>query len=130
MWTDLWSLIWLAFWAFAYIAYLFVLVFILADIFRDRALNGGIKAIWVIFLVFLPFLTAIVYLIARGSGMAERSAAANNREILSENREQIRAASFASPTEEIAKAQALLDSGSITAGEFDAIKAKALGSKF
>jgi hypothetical protein len=131
MLSNVWNIIWLMFWAFAYISYLFVLIFILADIFRDKGLNGWLKAIWIIFLVFLPFLTALVYLIARGAGMGERAAAASNREVLSsENRDEIRAASFASPTDEIAKAQALLDSGSITPGEFDAIKAKALGSKF
>ncbi|MET0975587.1 MAG: PLDc N-terminal domain-containing protein [Leifsonia sp.] len=130
MWNDIWSILWLAFWAFAWIAYLFVLIYILADIFRDKSLNGWYKAIWMIFLVFMPFLTAIVYLLVRGSGMGERAAIARNTEVLSEDRAQIHATSFANPADEIAKAQALREQGTITDGEFEAIKAKALGDKF
>ena len=58
---------------FAFTAYLFALFAIIGDLFRDRSQNGWVKAIWIIFLVFVPFLTALIYLIARGRGMAERS---------------------------------------------------------
>lgn len=130
MFSDFWSFVWFFFWAFAYIAYLFVLIYILADIFRDKSLSGGFKALWIVAMVFFPFVTAVVYLIARGVGMNERAAASANTEILSEDRSKIRAQSYADPQAEIAKAAALRDQGVITPGEFDAIKAKAEGKKF
>ncbi|GAA1773868.1 SHOCT domain-containing protein [Agromyces lapidis] len=127
--NSLWDWFWFLFWAFAYVAYLFALIYIIIDIFRDHSLNGWLKAVWLIFLVFVPFLTALVYLIARGGGMAERSARKQN-EYQEYSEEYIRSVSFASPTDEIAKAKALLDAGTITQGEFDALKNKALGNKF
>ncbi|BDZ54856.1 SHOCT domain-containing protein [Agromyces marinus] len=126
---DLWSWIWFFFWTFAYVAYLVVLVFIVIDIFRDHSLNGWLKAVWLIFLVFLPWITGLVYLIARGNGMAERSAR-KQVEYEHHTAEEYRQISFASPADEIAKAQALRDQGVISDGEFEAIKAKALGHKF
>ena len=126
MFANFWDVVWFFFWTFAFIAYLMVLFSIVADIFRDHKLNGGAKAVWLIFLIFIPFLTALVYLIARGSDMARRQA---------ERVEQAQAytddyvrsvASSASPSAEIAKAKELLDSGSITAAEFESLKAKAL----
>ncbi|WP_438853447.1 SHOCT domain-containing protein [Agromyces sp. M3QZ16-3] len=126
---DLWQWFWFFFWIFAYVAYLMVLVYIVIDIFRDHSLNGWLKAVWIIFLVFLPWLTGLVYLIARGRGMAERSAR-KQVEYETHTAEEYRQISFASPSEEIAKAQALRDQGVISDGEFEAIKAKALGSKF
>ena len=73
MWSNFWNIVWLFFWSFAFIAYLFALFAIIGDLFRDHKLNGWWKAVWIIFLIFVPFLTALVYLIARGPGMAERS---------------------------------------------------------
>ncbi|HEU4755146.1 MAG TPA: SHOCT domain-containing protein [Agromyces sp.] len=126
---DLWSWIWFFFWMFAYIAYLFVLIYIVIDIFRDHGLNGWMKALWLILLLFVPWITGLVYLIVRGKGMAERSAR-KQVEYQEYSQDELRKISFASPTEEIAKAQALRDQGVITDGEFEALKAKALGSKF
>ena len=126
---DLWGWIWFFFWMFAYIAYLFVLIYIVIDIFRDHELNGWMKALWLILLLFVPWITGLVYLIVRGKGMAERSAR-KQVEYQEYSQEELRNISFASPTEEIAKAQALRDQGVITDGEFEALKAKALGSKF
>ncbi|GAA1059000.1 SHOCT domain-containing protein [Agromyces bracchium] len=126
---DLWQWFWFFFWIFAYVAYLMVLIYIVIDIFRDHSLNGWLKAVWIIFLVFLPWITGLVYLIARGRGMAERSAR-KQVEYETHTAEEYRQISFASPSEEIAKAQALRDQGVISDGEFEAIKAKALGSKF
>ena len=74
-WNSFGDIIWWFLWIFAFTAYLFVLFAILADLFRDHELNGWWKALWIIFLIFVPFLTALVYLIARGRGMAERSGA-------------------------------------------------------
>lgn len=126
---NIWDWFWLLFWIFAYMAYLFVLIYIIFDIFRDRSLNGWLKAVWLIFLVFVPFLTGLVYLIARGRGMAERSAR-QQVEYTEDDAEYIRSVSFASPTDEIAKAKALRDQGVITDGEYEALKNKALGGTY
>ncbi|MDF2576371.1 MAG: hypothetical protein K0S05_3283, partial [Agromyces sp.] len=68
-----WDLFWWFFWVYVVLAYLIVLIRIFVDVFRDHSLNGWAKAGWVLALVFLPFITAIVYLIARGRGLSERS---------------------------------------------------------
>jgi hypothetical protein len=127
--VDLWGWIWFFFWTFAYLAYLCVLIYIVIDIFRDHQLNGWLKALWLLLLLFVPWITGLVYLIVRGKGMAERSAR-KQVEYQEYSPEEYRKISFASPSEEIAKAQALRDQGVITDGEFEALKAKALGSKF
>ncbi|HEU4465141.1 MAG TPA: SHOCT domain-containing protein, partial [Agromyces sp.] len=99
---------------------------IIGDLFRDHQLNGWLKAIWIIFLVFLPFITALVYLIARGDGMARRSAK-QAADMQAQTDQYIRqTAGGVSPSDEIAKAKALLDSGTINAQEYEALKAKAL----
>ena len=72
---DFWSVIWVVIWIFLFVAYLFVFFYILMDLFRDHELSGWWKALWIVFLIFAPFLTALVYLIARGRGMSERQTA-------------------------------------------------------
>jgi uncharacterized membrane protein len=129
MLNSFWSFVSFFFWTFAFIAYLFALFAIIGDLFRDHKLNGWWKAVWVIFLVFVPFLTALVYLIARGRGMAERRMA-EVEHVQSETDAYIRTVASTSPAEDIARAKELLDNGTITPGEFDAIKNKALGNKF
>jgi hypothetical protein len=122
---------WIAwfFWVFVFFAYLMVLFSIIGDLFRDSELNGWVKAIWIIFLIFVPFLTALIYLIARGNGMTKRSIA-QATEMRKAQDEYIRAtagsAGGSSAADDIAKAKALLDSGTITQAEFDALKVKAL----
>jgi len=114
------------FWVFVFVAYLMVVFSILADIFRDHSLNGWLKAVWIIFLIFVPFLTALVYLIARGGSMQKRSIA-QAQELQAAQDAYIRqTAGSSSATEDIAKAKSLLDSGAISQAEFDALKAKAL----
>ncbi|WP_106813874.1 SHOCT domain-containing protein [Microbacterium timonense] len=122
---DFW---WFLLWSFYFIAYLYVVIVIITDLFRDHALNGWFKALWIIALVFVPFLTALVYIIARGKGMAVRAQAARGG-VVPESDDYHPAAS-ASPAEDIAKAKALLDAGTITQGEFDALKSKALGHQY
>ena len=123
---SFWDIIWFIIVSFAFVAYLMILFNIIADLFRDRSVSGVMKAVWMICLVFLPFLTAIVYLIARGPGMAERQGQAVNQARQAQD-EYIRSvASPTSPADQIAQAKALLDSGSITQDEYAAIKAKAL----
>ena len=124
-WNNFGDVIWWFLWIFAFTAYLFALFAIIGDLFRDRSQNGWVKAIWIIFLVFVPFLTALVYLIARGRGMAERSQK-EATQMQAATDDYIRGVAGASPADEIAKAKGLLDSGTITQGEYDLLKAKAL----
>lgn len=124
-WGSFGDLIWWFLWAFVFFAYLMALFAVIGDLFRDHNLNGWWKAVWIIFLVFLPFITLLVYLIARGKGMAERGAA-QAREYKAAQDQYIKSVAASSPSEEIAKAKSLLDSGAITQSEFDHIKTKAL----
>jgi hypothetical protein len=124
---SFWDLFWWFFWVYVFIAYLMVLFSIIADIFRDHSLNGWLKAVWVIFLVFFPFLGALVYLIARGRGMAERSGR-EVQQVRTAQDEYIRNVAGASSADEIAKAKALLDAGTISQSEFDLLKSKAVGT--
>jgi len=121
------DVLWFIIISFLFVAYLMVLFTILGDLFRDRETSGWVKAIWVIALIFLPFLTALIYLVARGGSMAERQAK-QMEEIKAAQDSYIKqvASSGSSPADQIAQAKALLDSGSITQAEFDALKAKAL----
>ena len=125
---SFWDVVWFIFISFAFVAYLMVLFSILSDLFRDDTVSGWVKAIWVIALVFVPFLTAIVYVIARGSGMAARTAAA--RGYPAPEADDYRPAASSTPAEDIAKAKELLDAGVISQGEFDALKSKALGNQY
>ena len=124
-WGSFWDLIWWFLVAFIFIAYLFALFAIIGDLFRDHKLNGFAKAIWIIFLIFVPFLTALIYLIARGKGMAERGAA-QAKELQAAQDQHIKSVAGSSPSEEIAKAKSLLDAGAINQAEFDHIKSRAL----
>src|SRR4051812_21633791 len=124
-----WDFFWLTISFFLLMAYLVVLFQIVTDLFRDRDVSGGMKAVWVVCLIFFPIVTSLVYLIARGRGMSERniaSARASQRETETYIREVSGGAS--SPAEEIARAKGLLDAGAISAGEFETLKAKALGA--
>ncbi|MFT4284177.1 MAG: SHOCT domain-containing protein [Protaetiibacter sp.] len=123
---NLWDFIVLLFWSFAFVAYLFAVFAIVGDLFRDHKLNGWWKALWIVFLIFLPFLTALAYLVFRGKGMAERSQKAADAQQRYAEGYLREVAGTATPADEIAKAKALLDSGAITQAEFDSLKAKAL----
>ena len=126
MWNTFWDFLWTTLVIFAFIAYLMILFNILVDLFwRDHKTSGWVKAIWVIFLIVLPYLTALVFLIARGKGMAERArdqAMAAKRE----TDDYIKHAAGRSPAQEIADAKNLLETGTISQAEFDTLKAKAL----
>ncbi|MBN9188263.1 MAG: SHOCT domain-containing protein [Microbacterium sp.] len=124
-WGSFWDLIWWFLAVFIFFAYIMALFSVISDLFRDRKLNGWWKAVWIIFLIFVPFLTLLVYLIARGPGMAER----NQKEVAQAQQaadSYIKQVAGTSPSDEIAKAKALLDAGTITQAEYDSIKAKAL----
>jgi hypothetical protein len=124
--NSFWQWFWLLVWAFFFVCYLMILFQIIADLFRDHELSGWWKAIWIVLLIIFPFLTALVYLIARGRGMGQRQAkqfataqAATNEYIKS-------VAGSANPADAIASAKQLLDQGAITPEEFAQLKAKAL----
>ena len=117
--------LWLIIVSFAFVAYLIVLFQIVTDLFRDHEQNGVAKAIWIIALIVFPLITAVVYLIARGGGMAQRQAA-YVKQVKSDSDSYIRQVAGRSPAQEISEAKALLDAGSISAEEYERIKAKAL----
>jgi hypothetical protein len=123
---SFWDIVWFIFISFAFVAYLMVMFSILTDLFRDPDTSGWAKAVWVIALIFLPLLTSLVYLIARGRGMTERSMKSAEAMKRQQDAYIRQAAGKASPVDEIAKAQAMLDSGAITQAEYDTLKAKAL----
>ena len=121
------------FWSMLEFFFLFIWIIILfhvlGDLFRDHSLSAVTKTLWVLFLVFLPFVAAFVYLIVRGQGMAERSAAQQQRaqEQFAGYIRNVAANGDATPTEQITQAKELLDAGTIDRSEFDRLKAKALG---
>lgn len=122
-WESFWDIFWWFFIVYALFAFLYALFLVIDDLFRDHQLSGLWKAVWVLFLVFVPFLTLLVYMIARGKGMTERSMqrARQNQEAADA---YIRQVATASPTDEISKAKALLDSGTISPDEFQRIKTR------
>lgn len=126
-WASFWDVIWWFLWAFVFIAYLFALFGIITDLFRDRKLGGLAKAVWLVFLFVVPFLTALVYLVARGRGMAERTFEAN-RAAQQQTEAYIRDVAGPSPAEEISRAKTLLDSGAISNAEFEQLKSRALAT--
>jgi hypothetical protein len=121
-----WSLLWFYF----LFLWIMILFHILGDLFRDHSLSAVTKTLWVLFLVFLPFLAALVYLLTRGKGMAER-AAARQQQAQEQFEGYVRSVATpgdatAAPADQIARAKELLDAGTIDQAEFDRLKAKAL----
>ena len=125
--TDFWDVLLWSFWFFVWVTALVVWFRCLFDLFGDRSLSGWAKAGWAILLVVVPWLGALIYIIARGRSMAERRQEAAER-LMSDQEAYIKqvAGSEQSPAEQIAAAKSLLDSHTITASEFESIKAKAL----
>lgn len=123
--NNFWDVLTLIFSTFLFVAYLFVLFQIVTDLFRDSEMGGLAKALWIIGLIFLPLLTALVYIFARGKGMATRQQASLNR-MKSESESYIRQVAGRSPAADITEAKSLLDAGTITQAEFERLKAKAL----
>ncbi|MFJ2534614.1 PLDc N-terminal domain-containing protein [Microbacterium maritypicum] len=125
-WGSFGDLIWWFLTVFLFVTYLFVLFSIIGDLFRDNTLKGGWKAVWIIFLLFLPIVTALVYLIARGRGMGERNQAQAAQVRESQSAYVRSLIEPSTPADQITKAKALLDAGTITPSEYDALKVKAL----
>lgn len=123
-WSNLGSIFWYTLTIIIFVSYLMVLFSIVGDIFRDREMSGGLRAVWIVCLIFFPFITALIYLIVRGRGMTERAVAQAERNKAAAD-DYIRSVA-GSPADEIARAKALLDAGSISPAEYEALKAKAL----
>jgi hypothetical protein len=123
---SFWDFFWLLIWSYLFVACLVVLFHIAADIFRDRELGGFAKALWIIALIVAPLLVALIYLIARGRGMAERQASRAQQARAETDRYIQYVAAKPSSTDQIASAKALLDDGTITQTEYERLKAKAL----
>lgn len=122
---SFWDWFGLLIWWFLFFAYLVILFQILTDLFRDRTLSGWWKAVWIVGLIILPFLTALIYVIARGNGMAERQISAV-KAAKADTDSYIREVAGKSPADQISDAKALLDAGAINDAEFAQLKAKAL----
>jgi hypothetical protein len=121
----LWSMIWF----FCFFIWIWLLIMVFADIFRSRDLGGFAKALWVIFVILVPYLGVFIYLIARGHKMGEHAAEAAQAQDAAQQEYIRQAAGTAkSPADEIARLAELKDKGTITDAEFQSLKAKALSS--
>ncbi len=122
------DLLWSMIIFFAWVAWIWILIVILTDVFRRHDIGGWTKALWTIFLVVIPFLGVLVYLVAQHDGMAERQ----QKDVQAQQAQfdsyvrQAAGTGGGGPASEIAKAKELLDSGAITQSEFDTLKAKAV----
>lgn len=123
---SFWDIVWFILISFAFVAYLMVMFAIITDLFRDPKASGFAKAVWFLALIFLPFITSVVYLIAKGKDMGERQV--RSAEQMREQQEAYikQVAGPVAPTEQIAQAKSMLDSGAITAAEYERLKEKAL----
>jgi len=112
---------------FAWVIWIWMIVVILTDVFRRRDISGWAKAAWTVFLIILPFIGVLTYLIAQGEGMnARRTEDAQVARSQFDDYVKTVAAQDATPASEIQRAKELLDSGTITAAEYESLKAKAL----
>jgi len=110
---------------FFFIIWIWILITILSDLFRDHETSGWAKAVWVLFLVFIPFLTALVYLIVRGSGMRDRTIKAQ-ADAKKHFDEYVRTQAHSTPADELHKLNELKEKGALSAEEFQQAKEKLL----
>ena len=113
MWTMLVFFLW--------VIWFWLLITVFSDVFRRHDISGAMKALWLIFVILLPYLGVFIYLISQSKSMAER-----NMKQVEAQQQYIRDVAGGGAAAEIEKAKALLDSGAISQAEFDAIKAKAI----
>jgi ABC-type multidrug transport system fused ATPase/permease subunit len=112
---------------FFIVIWIWILITILVDLFRDHELSGWWKAVWVLFLVFVPVITVLIYLIARGGGMRER-ALAEQQQAQQATDQYIRSVAGGSPVEELHRLDELRTRGAISQDEFDRLKARVLAA--
>jgi Phospholipase_D-nuclease N-terminal/Short C-terminal domain len=108
---------------FLLVIWVWILITIMIDLFRDHEVSGWSKAAWVFFLIFVPFLTALVYLIVRGKGMRER-AIQHQADLQKASESYIKQVAGTSPVDELHKLNDLREKGAISQQEFDSLKAK------
>jgi Phospholipase_D-nuclease N-terminal/Short C-terminal domain len=111
---------------FLWVMWFWLLIVIIGDVFRRRDIGGGKKTIWLIFILFVPFIGVLAYVLANSDGMAERNLERARKDQAQFDTYVRETAGSGGAAAEIDKAKQLLDSGAITQAEFDAIKAKAL----
>ena len=119
------SLIWMMFMFFVFVLWIWLLISVFMDIFRSSDLSGGIKAVWVLFVIILPFLGVLVYLIARGGKMHERAEQAAQQQQQAFD-DYVKQTAGSSSVDQLSKLADLKQSGAITDAEFEAQKAKLL----
>jgi hypothetical protein len=122
------DLLWTMFIFFLFIIWIWILITVFADIFRRKDTSGFGKAAWIIFVIILPYLGVLIYLIANHDGMADRNMAQMQAQQARADEYIKSVAGSGGAAAEIEKAKGLLDSGAITQAEFDSIKQKALAS--
>lgn len=122
---NFWHYVGLILWFALIVIWVMIVFQIITDMFRDHQTSGWIKAVWILFLFLLPFLTALIYLIVNGRKMAERQRDALETMKAAQDT-YIRQAAQASPSEQISQAKQLLDSGAISQQEYESLKSRAM----
>jgi type VI protein secretion system component VasK len=112
---------------FLWVIWFWILITVFADLFRRHDVSGGKKALWIVFVILVPFLGVLIYLIINSKGMAERNVK-DVKQAQAQTDEYIRSVASSGPAGEIERAKALLDSGAIDEAEFNALKQKALAA--
>jgi len=120
------DLIWTMFMFFVFVLWIWLLIAVFMDIFRSHDLSGGVKALWVFFIIILPFLGVLIYLIARGGKMHERAAEQAVQQQKAFDAYVKQAAGSGSTADDLAKLADLKQKGVISDAEFEAQKAKIL----
>jgi divalent metal cation (Fe/Co/Zn/Cd) transporter len=121
------DLLLLVFEMFLFVVWVWILFTIISDLFRNHDMSGAKKALWIALLVFIPYLTALVYLIIHGNDMRERTMRAQ-AEAKHQADDYIRAAAHVTPADELHKLHELVEKGALTEAEYDRAKGKLLAS--
>jgi hypothetical protein len=112
---------------FLFVVWIWILFTIITDLFRNHDMSGLLKGVWIILLIFIPYITALIYLIVYGNDMRERTLRAQ-AEAKHQADDYIRAAAQTSPADELHKLHELVEKGALTEAEYDKAKAKLLPS--
>jgi hypothetical protein len=121
------DLLLLVFEMFLFVVWIWILFTIITDLFRDHDMSGWAKGLWIILLIFIPYLTALVYLVINGSDMRERQLRAQ-AEAKHQADDYIRAAAHVSPADELHKLHELVEKGALSEAEYDRAKEKLLAT--